>query len=58
MNINDGQIIATTTLTMDLGRINAKSILKTRQTPLHPISSYTSSSNNYLFWFCILILLN
>lgn len=55
MNINGGQIIATTTLTMDLGCVNAKSVLKTRQTPTYQTTSKaslkSSSSNTICFVF-------
>lgn len=47
MNINGGgHIIATTTLTMDLGHVNAKSIIKThqRQNP-----EVLSLNGNHLF---------
>lgn len=52
MNINGGQIIATTTLTMDLGCVNAKSVLKTRQTPTYQTSkaSLKSSSSDTIYF--------
>lgn len=49
MNINGGgQIIATTTLTMDLGHVNAKSVIKTHQ---KQIPEVLSSNSNHLFYY-------
>lgn len=48
MNINGGgHIIATTTLTMDLGHVNAKSVIKTHQRQIPEVSS---SNSNHLFY--------
>lgn len=49
--MNDGQIIATTTLTMDLDCVKAKSILKTNPIVISRASSISSlSSNNFIFF--------
>lgn len=46
-NVNGGKIIATTTLTVDLGSINAKSVIKAQPTPSSKDLLLTSSSGNY-----------
>lgn len=54
MNINGGQIIATTTLTMDQGFVNAKSVIQTQPTSTSKASLKSSSNSTHLFFcFCI-----
>lgn len=43
--MNGGQITATTTLTMNLGCVDAKSVIKTSQVPIRKVSS---SSKHYI----------
>jgi len=54
MNINGGQIIATTTLTMDLGCVNAKSVIKTQPTSTSKASLKPSSNDKHLFFLSFL----
>lgn len=51
MNVNtsNNQIVAITTLTMDLGSVNAKSVIKTYPTSISQIA--LSSSGNNLIYF-------
>jgi len=51
VNTNNKQIVAITTLTMDLGSVNAKSVIKTYPSPTSQIALISSSSGNNLIYF-------
>lgn len=55
MNTNGGQIIATTTLTMDMGSLNAKSIIKTHPPLTTKASLISLSSGKFMQIGCIIL---
>lgn len=52
MNVDtsNNQIVAITTLTMDLGSVNAKSVIKTYPTSISQIALSSSSGNNLIYF--------
>jgi len=53
VNTTNKQIIATTIVTMDLGSVNAKSVIKTYPTQTSKVALITSSSGKHSIQFIL-----